>query len=126
MKTEKPSFKNFINMESKNPLDLAAYAQAELNQQAHLEAAELKSIKVSIYESPLKDYFPDKDMSFHDKVIFAIHKVCELSALQQENEKLRANIRDTKLRPCPNCNSVDDVIMFTSDLDICNRCNKTF
>lgn len=50
----------------------------------------------------------------------------EILALQQENEKLRSQIRDTKLRQCPNCNSVDDVIMFTSDLDICNRCNKTF
>lgn len=38
----------------------------------HELAAELRSLKQSIIESGLKKYSPVKDMSFHDKVVFAI------------------------------------------------------
>ena len=41
-------------------------------------SAELRSLKQSILESPLKDYFPKKEgISFHDAVVFAIHKLGE-------------------------------------------------
>lgn len=38
----------------------------------HQQVAELRSLKQSIAESKLKDYFPKKEMSFHDKVVLAI------------------------------------------------------
>jgi hypothetical protein len=42
-------------------------------EELHEKSAELRSLKQSILESPLKKYFPKKEMSFHDKVVFAIH-----------------------------------------------------
>lgn len=50
----------------------------------------------------------------------------QLSALQQENDKLRQQLREQETRTCPNCNSVDDVVMFTADLDLCKRCGQKF
>lgn len=38
----------------------------------HAESAELSSLKRSISESQLAKFFPQKEMSFHDKVVFAI------------------------------------------------------
>jgi hypothetical protein len=49
----------------------------------------------------------------------------QLSALQQENEKLRAQIHKTTGKSCPNCLS-DEIVMFTADLDMCNRCGQKF
>jgi hypothetical protein len=41
-------------------------------------SAELRSLKISILQSDLKDYFPQKEgMSFHDKVVFAISIMAE-------------------------------------------------
>ena len=37
--------------------------------------AELRSLKQSILESPLYTFFPKRDMSFHDKVVIAIHSM---------------------------------------------------
>lgn len=45
--------------------------------QLHNESAELRSLKVSILESRLKEYFPKREMSFHDKVIFAIGELTD-------------------------------------------------
>jgi hypothetical protein len=41
------------------------------------DSAELSSLKSSVYASGLKDYFPAKDMSFHDKVLFAIAELVD-------------------------------------------------
>jgi hypothetical protein len=38
------------------------------------KAAELQSLKMSINESKLKVYSPERPMSFHDKVVFALDK----------------------------------------------------
>ena len=41
------------------------------------ESVELSSLKQSIIESPLYKFFPKKEMSFHDKVVFAIASINE-------------------------------------------------
>lgn len=61
--------------------------QAE-NNDLHLKAAEFHSLKMSLLESPLKEFLPKKEMSFHDKIIFAIHD------LQHAYEKLKEEIKD--------------------------------
>lgn len=47
-------------------------------QELNNDSAELASLKQTILESDLKNYFPKRDMSFHDKVLFAIAEVCDL------------------------------------------------
>jgi hypothetical protein len=47
---------------------------------------ELRSLKQSITESALKSYFPSRDMSFHDKVVFAIHDLESLLQKHQPNK----------------------------------------
>ena len=48
------------------------------NEELHLLAAELRSLKQTIAESGLKKLFPQKEnISFHDKVVFAIHDMEE-------------------------------------------------
>jgi len=48
--------------------------------------AELRSLKQSIIESGLLKYAPRKEMSFHDKVVFAI-SILSLKAQQPEKEQ---------------------------------------
>lgn len=62
------------------------------NEELHLLAAELRSLKQTIAESGLKKLFPQKEnISFHDKVVFAIHDMEErnrvlVEALQECRE----------------------------------------
>jgi hypothetical protein len=57
---------------------LPLHLDAKEVQELHEKHAELRSLKQSILESRLKDYFPKKDMSFHDKVVLAIDSVTSL------------------------------------------------
>jgi regulator of replication initiation timing len=71
------------------------------NTELHLKAAELHSLRMSILESPLKKYFPEKDISFHDKVVFAIHdlvhvKLLAYDQMQELNQSLTEE--NTRLR----------------------------
>jgi hypothetical protein len=59
--------------------------------------AELRSLKQSIIESPLKDYFPNKEMSFHDKVVFAISEMREQQKIQMRKELLKYNLWNHKM-----------------------------
>lgn len=59
-------------------------------QELHNNSAELMSLKQTILESDLKKYFPKKEMSFHDKVVFAIANVCENKL--SENDLIKAKI----------------------------------
>lgn len=56
--------------------------------QLHNDSAELKSLKINILESPLHQHFPASTMSFHDKVIFAIHTV----QAKYDNQKLKHSL----------------------------------
>jgi hypothetical protein len=44
---------------------------------------ELSSLKTTLYQSNLKHYFPEREMSFHDKVLFSI------AEMSSENERMR-------------------------------------
>lgn len=56
--------------------------------QLHNDSAELRSLKMSILESRLKEYFPKREMSFHDKVVFAIGELTDnIQNLNKKNDK---------------------------------------
>jgi hypothetical protein len=62
----------------------------------------------------------------------AADEVAEVYASSKEKEAFEAGFKRGLLesnkpasKSCPNCLS-EDVIMFTSDLDICNKCHQTF
>jgi hypothetical protein len=57
-------------------LDEQPVEQKEL-QQLHADSSELISLRQSILESRLKEYFPSKEISFHDKVVLAIAALTE-------------------------------------------------
>lgn len=65
-----------------NPIELTSSLESQIEELSQA-SAELYSLKQSIWESALKSYMPKKEMSFHDKVVFAIDEVVS------ENEKLR-------------------------------------
>lgn len=70
------------------------------NEELHSVNAELRSLKQSILESPLKQHFPNKEgVSFHDKVVLAIHTLQKKHAdLQQQTEQLREELADLNIQ----------------------------
>jgi uncharacterized protein YPO0396 len=57
-------------------------------EQLHQKAAKLHSLKMSLLESPLKAFLPKREMSTHDKILFAIHEMqhCKLVGYDQAIE----------------------------------------
>lgn len=52
-------------------------------------STELHSLKISIKESRLTEYFPTREMSFHDKVILAIGKMADkINSIKKDSEHL--------------------------------------
>lgn len=82
-----------------DPNELSVVLISKIEREALSElVAELHSLKMSINESPLNNYFPKKKMSFHDKCILAIHKLCQSvsspNQLEKEIERLRQEVID--------------------------------
>lgn len=67
------SWESFLN-------ESASQFREPSTEQSDLDSAELRSLKQSILESSLRKYFPQRDMSFHDKVVFAIADATDLGA----------------------------------------------
>ena len=57
------------------------------------ESAELRSLKQSLAESGLKQYFPKREMSFHDKVVLGVSTLeSEIAKLREALEKLKIHL----------------------------------
>ena len=72
--------------------------------------AELMSIRQSILESPLKKHFPSKDISFHDKVMFAIHSATSQPDLMEVCEHPNAYNSRVRCLVCDDCGQVVEII----------------
>lgn len=62
-----------------------------IKQQAEENApllAELSSLKTTLCQSTLKAYFPEREMSFHDKILFSI------ADMNAENQRLREALQN--------------------------------